>query len=147
MRTTRTAAALLAVLLGGPAVAQEKRPFTPAELAERTMHRRAVEAVIWGMPAVNYDLMLQEMLRKTPARVNEIIYWSRPLDWKNQTLTPNPDAIYLMTFFNTKEVGPIVIEIPPAEGGSLAANIDTVWQTALEDAGPEGRIRAKAASI
>ena len=35
--------------------------------------------------------------------MNQIIYWSRPLDWKNQTLTPNPDAIYFMAFFNTKE--------------------------------------------
>jgi hypothetical protein len=48
-----------------------------------------------------------------------------------------------MTFFNTKEVGPIVIEIPPAEGGSFAANIDTAWQTALEDAGPEGADKGK----
>ena len=29
----------------------------PAHLAERTIHRRAVEAVIWGMPAVNFELM------------------------------------------------------------------------------------------
>ena len=33
--------------------------FSPTELAERTLHRRAVEAVIWGMPAVNFDLMYQ----------------------------------------------------------------------------------------
>jgi hypothetical protein len=90
------------------------------------------------MSAVNYDLMLQQMLTKTKGEVNQFIYWSRPLDWKNQTLTPNPDAIYFMTFFNTKDVGPMVIEVPPAEGGSLAANIDDVWQAALEDAGPEG---------
>ena len=75
--------------------------------------------------------------------MNEVVYWSRPLDWRNQTLTPNPDSIYLMTFFNTKEVGPIVIEIPPAEGGSIAGNIDTAWQTALEDAGPAGADKGK----
>jgi hypothetical protein len=156
-RTTLAAAALLvagALLssLAIPTTAQEKKPqpgaksepaFTPTQLAERAVHRRAVEAVVWGMPAVNYDLMLQEMLRKTKAQVNEVVYWSRPLDWKNQTLTPNPDSIYLMTFFNTKDVGPIVIEIPPAEGGSFAANIDTAWQVALEDAGPEGADKGK----
>ncbi|HEY6293546.1 MAG TPA: hypothetical protein VI455_18490 [Terriglobia bacterium] len=27
------------------------------DLARRTIERRAVEAVIWGMPAVNYDLI------------------------------------------------------------------------------------------
>ncbi len=109
------------------------------EVNRRAMERRAVEAVIWGMPAVNYDLMLQEMLTKTSAKQNEIVYWSRPVDWKNQTLTPNPDAIYLMIFFNTKDAGPIVIDVPPADaGGSFAANIDTVWQMPLEDAGPFG---------
>jgi hypothetical protein len=108
------------------------------DLARRTVERRAVEAVIWGMPAVNYDLMLQAMLSKTKGQVNQFVYWSQPVDWKNQTLTPNPDAIYVMTFFNTKDVGPVVIEVPPAEGGSFAANIDDVWQAALEDAGPEG---------
>src|SRR5260370_39164355 len=31
--------------------------FTPAKLVERTLQRRAVEAVIWGMPLVNTDPM------------------------------------------------------------------------------------------
>jgi hypothetical protein len=74
------------------------------------MHRRAVEAVIWGIPAVNYDLMLQEMLTKTPGKVNQVIYWGRPLDSKNQTLTPNPDALYFMAFFNTND-GPVVLDL------------------------------------
>ena len=34
-------------------------PFTSSELAERTLHRRAVEAAIWGTPAVNFDRMYQ----------------------------------------------------------------------------------------
>jgi hypothetical protein len=103
---------------------------------DRLMRSRATEAVIWGMPAVNYDLMLQEMLTKTPGRVNQVIYWGKPLDWKNQTLTPNPDTLYFMTFLNTKDSGPIVIEIPPADtNGSLNANFVNVWQAPLEDAG------------
>jgi hypothetical protein len=106
------------------------------DLARRAMERRAVEAVIWGMPAVNTDLMRQEMLTKTAGKVNQIIYWGRPLDWHNQTLTPNPDAIYFMAFFDTKEVGPIVFDIPPGDAkASLTGNIVTVWQTALEDVG------------
>ena len=79
--------------------------FSAEELARRTMERRAVEAVVWGMPAVNYDLMLQEMLTKTPGKVNQVIYWGGPLDWHNQTLTPNPDTLYFMAFLNTNEVG------------------------------------------
>lgn len=110
---------------------------SPDELTRRTIERRAVEAVIWGLPAVNYELMLQEALNKAKGKVNEIVYWSKPLDWKNQTLTPNPDAIYLMAFFNTKE-GPVVLEIPPANGGSINGNIVNVWQMPIEDVGPSG---------
>jgi hypothetical protein len=90
------------------------------------------------MPAVNTDLMLQEMLSKTSGKVNQVLLWSRPLDWHNQMLTPNPDAIYLLTFYDTK-AGPIVMEIPPAGAdGSLNVNIVDFWQVALEDAGPSG---------
>jgi hypothetical protein len=112
--------------------------YNATELAERVIYRRAVEAVIWGMPAVNYDLMLQEMLTKTNGKVNQIVYWGRPLDWRNQTLTPNPDAIYFMPFFNTAEAGPVVLEIPAADKGSITGSIMDCWQTPLEDVGPAG---------
>jgi hypothetical protein len=96
--------------------------LSSAQLAERTLQRRAVEAIIWGMPAVNYDLMYQAMVRdaKAGAGSNKIVYWSRLSDWKNQTLTPNPDSVYFMPCFDTKNVGPVVLEIPPAdESGSI----------------------------
>ncbi len=114
-----------------------------ADVNSAVVHARAVQAVIWGLPAVNYDLMLQEMLHKTAAKQNEIVYWSRPVDWKNQTLTPNPDALYFMTFFNTADIGPLVIEVPPADTGVFAANIDTIWQMPLEDAGLVGADQGK----
>jgi len=123
--------ACLLAAFSGPALAQSPE--------ERLKQSRAVEAVIWGMPAVNTDLMRQEMLTKTSGKVNQVIYWGRPLDWRNQTLTPNPDVIYLMVFFNTKDVGPMVLEVPPGDDqASLTGNIDTVWQTALEDVGLHG---------
>jgi hypothetical protein len=112
---------------------------SPADdLARRAIERRAVEAVIWGMPAVNYDLMLQAAI-SAGGKTNQVVYWSRLPDWKNQTLTPNPDVIYLMSLFDTKEVGPMVMEIPPAgPDGSITGSIDDGWQTALEDVGPAG---------
>ena len=67
--------------------------------------------------------------------MNQVIYWGRPLDWHNQTLTPNPDALYFMAFFNTKD-GPIVLDLPPGDSdGSFNGNIVNVWQMPLEDAG------------
>ena len=112
--------------------------LTPEQLSRNAVHRRAVEAVIWGMPAVNTDLMYQAMAREVKGNWNQIVYWSRLLDWKNQTLTPNPDAIYLMPFFDTAQAGPMVIEIPPADHGSITGSIMDCWQTPLEDVGPAG---------
>jgi hypothetical protein len=115
--------------LAGIAAAQTPSP------EDRLVQSRAVEAVIWGMPAVNTDLMLQEMLTKTNAKVGQVVYWGRPMEWHNQTLTPNPDAIYFMAFFNTKD-GPIVLDLPPGDSnGSFNGNIVTTWQMPLEDAG------------
>lgn len=113
------------------------------ELEQQVLQHRAIEAVLWGMPAVNRDLMRQAMLRETKARDNQMLYWSRLLDWKNQTLTPNTDVIYLTPHFDTKEVGPVVMEIPPAEGGAIVGTIMDAWQTPLEDVGPAGADRGK----
>jgi hypothetical protein len=118
------------------------QPFNAKELAERTLQRRAIEAVIWGMPAVNFDLMYQAMVRNK-GTFNQVVYWSRLPDWKNQTLTPNPDSIYLMPFINTKDFGPVVLEIPPADEGSITGSIDDCWQTAIEDVGPAGVDKGK----
>ena len=38
---------------------EPEKTYSKDELAERQTYRRAVEAVIWGMPAVNYERMLQ----------------------------------------------------------------------------------------
>ena len=72
--------AALALAFVGAAMSAQAQNLPPDDLARRTVYRRAVEAVIWGMPAVNYDLMLQEMLTKTSGKVGQVIYWGRPLD-------------------------------------------------------------------
>lgn len=119
-----------------------------SDIARRVIERRATEAAIWGMPAVNYDLMRQQMLTKTQGKENQVVYWGRPLDWHNQTLTPNPDTIYSMAFFNTKDAGPIVLDIPPAgPEGSINANIVDIWQMPLEDAGAHGVDQGKGVKL
>ena len=117
-------------------------PLELMDVVERTMYRRAIEAFAWGMPAVNTDLMYQAMVRMK-GDWNQVVFWSRLLDWRNQTLTPNPDAIYFMPFVNTAEAGPMVIEIPPADEGSITGSIMDCWQTPLEDVGPAGVDKGK----
>ena len=116
--------------------------FSAEDLNHRTIERRAVEAVIWGIPAVNFDRMLQAAIQNGGA-ANQVIYWSRPVNSKNQTLTPNPDTIYFNPFYDTTN-GPMVLEIPPAEGdSSITGSVDDAWQNALEDVGPAGVDKGK----
>jgi hypothetical protein len=129
-------------LLPTHATAQALAPpatnLTVQDINSRLVHRRAFEAVVWGMPAANYQLMYQEMVDKVKGGHNQVLYWSRLLDWRNQTLTPNPDVIYLMPFFNTQDAGPVVLEIPPADNGLFNGSIMNFWQAAIADVGPGG---------
>jgi hypothetical protein len=118
--------------------------FSAEELNRRAIERRAVEAVIWGMPAVNYERMLQAAI-DNGAKLNQVVYWSRPVNWKNQTLTPNPDTIYLNPFYDTKN-GPVVVEIPPADADHvIVGSFDVAWQNALADVGPASADKGKGA--
>jgi hypothetical protein len=111
--------------------------FAPQNASEQVVFGRAINAGIWGMPAVNFELMYQS-LTKAGGQFNQIVYWSDLITPKNQTLTPNPDVIYINPLFDTRQ-GPVVLEIPPAQGGSsITGSIDDGWQTAIEDVGPAG---------
>jgi hypothetical protein len=134
---------LAAFVLIGAVASAHAQQFSAEDLARRAIERRAVEAVIWGMPAVNYRLMYQAMVREAKGGFNQIVYWSRLPDWKNQTLTPNPDVIYLMPFINTKDVGPMVLEIPAADDGVINGSVMNYWQAAIEDVGPAGVDKGK----
>ncbi len=118
--------------------ATDAKSSKPASLAEEVVYQRAFQSAIWGMPAVNYYLMYKEMVDKVKGGYNQVVYWSGLLNWQNQTLTPNPDVIYLMPFFNTKDVGPVVLEIPPADSGIFNGSVMDYWQAAIEDVGPGG---------
>ena len=135
---------LILIVLGTFATAALSQQASDEQLKEQQIHRRAVEAVHWGLPAVNFDLMLQAAIRAGGA-ANQVVYWSRPVNWKNQTLTPNPDTIYLNPFYDTRN-GPVVLEIPAAETDAvIVGSVDDAWQSALEDVGPAGADKGKGA--
>jgi hypothetical protein len=68
MRWALTALAFIAA--AASALAQTPLPGDPDI---QQVRRRAAEAVIWGMPAVNTDLMFQAAL-KAGAKENEVVY-------------------------------------------------------------------------
>jgi len=116
--------------------------FAPANENEKAIYSRAFNVVVWGLPAVNSELMYEDLV-KAKGDYNQVIYWSGLVNSKNQTLTPNPDVIYINPFYDTRK-GPVVLEIPAAEGvSSITGSLDDAWQTAIEDIGPAGLDKGK----
>src|SRR5271163_3346474 len=115
----------------------DSQRFDAKELAKRTLQRRAVEAVIWGMPIVSVDAMRQAFFRDAGAKYGDIIYFSKPSDWKFQFTTPNASTRYVYFNFNLKN-GPVVLEVPPTVGAGLFGSLLDAWQKPLADVGPEG---------
>ena len=56
----------------GVTPAGKARNFSTRELARRVIERRAFEAVIWGMPAVNAELMFQAMVQRSEEHTSEL---------------------------------------------------------------------------
>jgi hypothetical protein len=116
--------------------------FSPAELAERKLYRRAVEAAIWGMPIVSVEAMRQAFFRDAGADYNDIIYWSKPADWRFRITTPNASSYYVYFHINTKD-SPVVLEVPAAIGAGLFGSILDAWQAPQADIGPAGDDQGK----
>jgi len=122
--------------------------LTSEELTARTVHRRAVDAVIWGQPIVSFDAMRQAYFRDAKARYNDIIWWPNGAGWKNQSLTVNTSVRYIYFFFNTKNDGPVVLELPgEVDGASFFGTITDAWFVPLVDIGSDGADKGKGANI
>jgi hypothetical protein len=92
------------------------------------------------MPIVNLDAMRQAYLRDAKANYNDIIWWPKGSGWKNQSLTVNTSVCYMYSFSNTREEGPVVVDLPPAAAGaSFYGTIEDAWFTPLVDIGFEGK--------
>jgi hypothetical protein len=121
----------------------EKR-VSSEELAKGTIHRRAVDAVIWGQPTVSFDAMRQAYFRDAKAKYNDVIWWPNGAGWKNQSLTVNTSVRYIYFFFNTKYDGPVVLELPAAaDGASFFGTITDSWFLPLVDIGSDGKDNGK----
>src|SRR5258705_1115085 len=103
------------------------------ELVDRALQRRAVEAAIWGMPLVNVDAMRQAYFR-SGAKYNDVIFWSNPNTWMNQTTTPNHSTSYVMFFVNLTD-GPVIVDLPPATEQALYGTLINAWNEPMLNVG------------
>jgi hypothetical protein len=122
-----------------PIISASAQDISPAALRQRMTERRAVDAVIWGLPLVGEYAVKQAAFRDGKANYNDIVWWPKG-SWKNQSPTPNVNTRYMYFFINTKQDGPVVVELPPAvPGASFYGTIEDAWYVPLTDIGFEGK--------
>jgi len=111
-----------------------------ARLAER-VQRRAMEAVIWGMPMVKFDTLRQAFFRDAKASYGDIAYWLRPADANVQWTAPTPSA-HIYFNFNTKD-GPVVFDLPSTRDVCLSGSLFNSREQRLIDLGTDGVDRSR----
>ena len=84
--------------------------------------------------------MRHAYFRDAKASYNDIVWWPKGAGWQNQSLDVDTSVHYLYIFSNTKDDGPIVLEVPAAVAGAkfLGTILDT-WQVPLTDVGVDGQ--------
>jgi len=125
--------------------------FSSASLAamapiERTVAvQRACQTAIWAIPAVGiYDIELSTA-RDLGGRVNDVVFFSKPMTSRHGFLTANDVTPYVVGSLSTKP-GPLVVEVPPAgDKASYFGTFVDAWDAPIEDVGPPGADKGKGA--
>ena len=132
-------ASALSAILTVSGFAQEKnlQAFSPAELTERTLHRRAIEAVIWGMPAVNFDLMFQAMARTQRRLQPDRLLVAACSTGRTRRSRPTPTRS-ISCRSSTRRSRSHRPRDPAGRRTDRSPAHRRCWQTALEDVGPAG---------
>jgi hypothetical protein len=133
-----SAALLAALVLGGTSTAV-------ADVKDRMVERRAIEAAVWGMPIVNFQAMRDGLKKDAGVGFNDVAYNSKVQTWRLKTTTNNNTTPYIFIFWNVKD-GPVVVEIPPSSKDvGLFGTLMDAWQRPLEDVGAKGKDQGRGA--
>ncbi len=121
-----------------PVVAQERT------IHDRMFHSRAVEAVVWAMPLLNFK-GFRDAHAAAGVGPNDVTYHSKIQNWKFQTATPNNTTPYVNFYWNIED-GPVVVDLPPsADGVGIFGTLMDAWQRPMDDVGAAGRDRGPGA--
>ena len=132
-RTLSFLAASCLVMLNGSTSSKEY-----SEAQQQMLHRRAVEAVIWGQPAEGVFGFIQATRRDLGGDWNDVVYFSQPMTSRHGFLTANNNTPYVVSCINTNN-GPIVVDVPAAsEKVKYFGSLIDAWQLPIADVGPSG---------
>ena len=107
---------------------------TTEKLFDEMDFQRATQAYIWALPAVGFHGLHLAHLNTFGAKDGDVVLYQGLKD-KAGMLTPNLTTLYLMTFWNLAEQGPMVVEVP---AGATAGGFLDIWQRPITDTGQTG---------
>src|SRR5262249_5388011 len=84
---------------------------TAEKLFDEMDFQRATQAFIWALPAVGFHGLHLAHLNTFGAKDGDVVLYQDLKD-KAGMLTPNLTTLYIMTFWNLAEQGPMVVEVP-----------------------------------
>jgi hypothetical protein len=104
---------------------------------------RAVEAAIWGMPAVSMAAFRRSLPRDLGAKFGDVVYMSDVMRSRHGFLTANNQTPYVAVVLDLRN-GPMVLQVPAASDkvALFGSGIDS-WQVPLVDVGPTGEDAGK----
>ena len=112
-------------------------------IQEQMIHRRAVEAAVWGMPIEGTRGLLLAARKDLGADWNDVVYFSKPMESRHGFLTANNVVPYLCAAMNTTD-GPIVVEVPSAsDKAKFFGSMVDAWDYPFVDVGPAGGDKGK----
>ncbi len=140
----KIAARCAAVLIGISSLGIDLQPASAEQptIHERMFHSRAIEAVVWAMPLLNFK-GFRDGHAAVGVGYNDIAYHSEVQNWKFQTATPNDTTPYVNFYWSIAD-GPVVVEIPAsADGVGIFGTIMDAWQRPIDDVGAAGRDKGR----
>lgn len=114
-------------------------PETAKLVYENLDRMRGVDVFLKGIPAASVRQLMVGPEKLGVDAVGKILIMDKLMDSKPLFLTGNTSSLYVFPYLNTKEVGPIVIEVPSRMLGAF----NDAWFRYLEDVGPFGPDKIK----
>ena len=109
-------------------------PETSRRLFDEMDFQRAVQAYLWGYPAVSFESIRLTLKRDLGIDFNDVGIADNFVHTESVWLTANDTTIYGVVNIDVAR-GPVVIEIPP---GAIVGLLDDLWQRSLADVGLPG---------
>jgi hypothetical protein len=142
-KTMRTAGSVAIFLLF--ALLFASTTWAQADIKDRMVERRAIEAAVWGMPIVNFQAMRDGLKKDAGVGFNDVAYNSKVQTWRLRVTTNNNTTPYIFVFWNVKD-GPVVVDIPPSSKDvGIFGTLMDAWQRPLEDVGAKGKDQGRGA--